>query len=467
MKILKWSNVNKTILYLKKNGVRHAFYAAKERIEEEKKDTYVYLAPLRETLEAQRREAAEMPWLFSIVVPTYETDEGFLREMIDSVCAQTYPNWELLLADASGTDRVEKEARIHMAERGDGRIRYLRLETNAGIAENTNAGIREATGDYIALLDHDDLLAPDALYRMAEAVKKAMQNGTAPELLYSDEDKYDSDSGAYFQPNIKENFNLDLILSNNYICHFMAVKAERMKSLLLRKEYDGAQDYDLVLRVVQRLLHTMPPTQLARQIVHVPEVLYHWRCHAASTAQNTASKSYAYEAGRRALADFCRVQGWKATVENSLHLGFYRVVYEPDLLAVREDVGIVGGRLLDPRGHICGGIYDREGMCPYQGLHKEYSGGSTHRASLVQDCCTVDIRCLRVREELWGLYRELTGLVYREKEVGKGRTKTICADLTGLSCDEAGYRDLSRKLCAAAADAGYLVVWDPGVSRSL
>ena len=154
-------------------------------------------------------------------------------------------------------------------------------------------------------------------------------------------------------------------------------------------------------------------------------------------------------------------------MENSLHLGFYRVVYEPDLLAVREDVGIVGGRLLDPRGHICGGIYDREGMCPYQGLHKEYSGGSTHRASLVQDCCTVDIRCLRVREELWGLYRELTGLVYREKEVGKGRTKTICADLTGLSCDEAGYRDLSRKLCAAAADAGYLVVWDPGVSRSL
>lgn len=462
MNSLKWSNAKKTLRYLKRNGIWHTYYAVRERVEEEKKNTYCYTLPKAETLERQREQAQGMPWKFSIVVPLYETPEEFLREMLASVCRQSYPHWELILADAGRTDKALEVLNELTGEERE-KILYLHLEENRGISENTNEGIRAASGDYAALLDHDDLLAPDALYHMAETVREAEKAGEVPELIYTDEDKYDD--GIYFQPNIKENFNLDLILSNNYICHFTAVKRERIQELLLRAEYDGAQDYDLVLRVVSSLLRKYPAAELHRRIRHVPRVLYHWRCHEASTAQNTASKSYAYEAGRRALADFCRRQGLRAQVEESRHLGFYRICYQPDLLTERKDAGLLGGRLLDERGRICGGMYDAEGNCLYEGLPGGYSGGSTHRAALRQDCAAVDIRCLQVREELHSLYREIIGLPYREREIGRGKGTIRCADLSGLSCNEAGYRELSLRLSNAVSERGYLIVWDPEMSR--
>lgn len=472
-KILRWSNVRKTVNYLKKNGVRHAWYAAKERMEEERKDHYTYIAPDREQLKQQRKESADCSLTFSIVVPAYETDERFLREMADSVLTQSYAGWELIIADAGKSTGVQKTIEEILQKTGETRIRYRKLPENRGISENTNAGIKMATGEYIALLDHDDMLTPDALYEMAMAVKRNKQCGILPELLYSDEDKYDDDTCSYVNNHCKMNFNLDLILSNNYICHFMAVKSETMKELMLRDRYDGAQDYDLALRVVGKLMDSMPPQKLAEHIVHVPKVLYHWRCHADSTAENTASKSYAYEAGKRALEDFCTRRGWKASVEHSLHLGFYDLQYEPDILTVRQDVGIVGGRLLDGRRRIRGGIYDAKGDSLYLGLHCEYSGGSTHRAVLKQDCAAVDIRCMRVRKELWETYREVTGIRYSEREVklraGKRRKKVsmYCADVSALQCDEAGYRKLGRELCHAATQRGYLIVWDPEMTVTI
>lgn len=472
-KILRWSNVRKTVNYLKKNGVRHAWYAAKERMEEERKDHYTYIAPDREQLKQQRKESADCSLTFSIVVPAYETDERFLREMVDSVLTQSYAGWELIIADAGKSTGVQKTIEEILQKTGETRIRYRKLPENRGISENTNAGIKMATGEYIALLDHDDMLTPDALYEMAMAVERNKQCGILPELLYSDEDKYDDDTCSYVNNHCKMNFNLDLILSNNYICHFMAVKSETMKELMLRDRYDGAQDYDLVLRVVGKLMDSMPPQKLAEHIVHVPKVLYHWRCHADSTAENTASKSYAYEAGKRALEDFCTRRGWKASVEHSLHLGFYDLQYEPDILTVRQDVGIVGGRLLDGRRRIRGGIYDAKGDSLYLGLHCEYSGGSTHRAVLKQDCAAVDIRCMRVRKELWETYREVIGIRYSEREVklraGKRRKKVsmYCADVSALQCDEAGYRKLGRELCHAAAQRGYLIVWDPEMTVTI
>lgn len=476
--------MTKTIRYLRKNGIKHAFYAAKERLEEARKNDYCYIPPDRETLEAQRKSSRHFPYRFSIVVPAYETKEDYLREMIDSVMGQSYDNWELLIVDAGKSDCVRgvieeyscKIEQIHVEMPVRQELKYIKLPDNKGISENTNVGIEEASGDYIGLLDHDDLLSPDALYEMAlhleraETERKAVKS--SPVILYSDEDKYENnirivndsiyEDSIFTDPNQKKEFNLDLILSNNYICHFMIVKAEEMKKLLLRKEYDGAQDYDLVLRVVGSLLNnSVNVTDIDKYILHVPKVLYHWRCHEDSTAQNTDSKAYAYEAGRRALEDFGMARGWQIKVTHELHLGFYRMEYLPEIFAVRPEVGVVGGRILDRHNKIVSGIYNEKGEKLYFGLHREYSGGSTHIASLAQDCAAVDIRCLRLRKELQPLFKELLGLPYRE--IGKEKI----ADVSALSCDEAGYRKLSLALGEAIKSKGYLVLWDPKIAMKI
>jgi glycosyltransferase involved in cell wall biosynthesis len=483
-KILKLSNVRKTIHYLKKNGIVNTYYAAKERMEEEKRDIYVYRAPSQEELKQQKRESERYPYLFSIVVPAYETKEEYLREMIESVLRQSYPKWELIIADASGSDTVEKAVRdaaacdpaaasgmrrasgadIQPAFSPDSRIRYQHLPENLGISGNTNAGIELAEGDYIALLDHDDFITPDTLYWMAREIADAEADGIKPALLYSDEDKYDEKEKRFVSPHIKYKFNFDLILSNNYICHFMAVEARLMKRLKLRSEYDGAQDYDLVLRVVDRLRHGTGYTAIR----HIPRVLYHWRCHADSTAENTASKAYAYEAGKNALFDFCVQQGWHVNVEHSLHLGFYDISYVPDIMTVRQDIGIVGGRILDGHRRICGGAYDRRGNCLYEGLFWKYSGGFTHRAGLKQDCAAVDVRCMQIQPRLRAAYTQITGLPYRERTIRirtpRGTENMDIVDVSGLSCDEAGYRKLSMELGRVAEHMKYHVLFNPEIT---
>jgi glycosyltransferase involved in cell wall biosynthesis len=414
--------------------------------------------------------------LFSIVVPAFETKEEFLREMIASVQRQSYPKWELIIADASDSDTVERVVREMTAcavktERtssaADRRIKYRHLKENLGISGNTNAGIALAEGDYIALLDHDDFITPDTLYRMARKISEAEADGVKPVLLYSDEDKYDEKEKRFVSPNIKEEFNFDLILSNNYICHFMAVETGLMKQLQLRSEYDGAQDYDLVLRVVDSL-RRRGAKDWEQYILHIPNILYHWRCHADSTAENTASKDYAYDAGRRAVADFCTQQGWNVNVEHSLHLGFYDACYEPDILTVRQDVGIVGGRILDRYHRICGGAYTQEGKCLFEGLYWKYSGGATHRAVLKQDCAAVDVRCMQLQPQLRAAYTQITGLSYRERTI---RVRTIhgtenldIVDVSGLNCDEAGYRKLSMELGRVAENMKYRVLFNPQIT---
>jgi len=212
--ILKIGNLKKTIRYLRKNGLKHAFYAAKERIEEEKTTEYAYREPKEEELLRQRTEWKRFPYRFSIVVPAYETKEAYLRQLIDSVRRQSYERWELIIADAGAGNRVEEVVSEYQEKKGERRLRYIRLLENGGISENTNAGIEAAKGDYIGLLDHDDSLAPDALYEMAAAIDRAEQNKIKPVFLYSDEDKFD-DNRCYKSPNFKDKFNFDLILSVN------------------------------------------------------------------------------------------------------------------------------------------------------------------------------------------------------------------------------------------------------------
>lgn len=470
-KIFGVNNFIKTFRYLRKNGIRHTYYAARERVEEARSFDYYYKAPSQEALSTQRMKSAEYSDLFSIVVPAYETDETFLREMIESVCRQSYDKWELIIADASKSDTVEKVVRQISTDHGSRQIKYTRLTENRGISGNTNAGIALAAGDYIALLDHDDFLSPDALYHMAEALHNIRQRGTEPILLYTDEDKYDNSTGYYIMPHRKTEFNLDLILSNNYICHFTAVRADTLKRLGLRSDFDGAQDYDLLLRIVGELYGSLSVKRMEELIVHIPKILYHWRCHDGSTADNTGSKSYAYEAGRAALEAFCVERGWQTQVKHSLHLGFYDITYVPDILSVRKDVGIVGGRILDGRKRICGGAMESGGECMYEGLHREYSGGSTHRAALKQDVAAVDIRCMQIRREMQEEFEHITGLPYAERTIicgrGDSKRRIRIADVSGLKCDEAGYRKLGTELGKAVGERGYRVLWDPKVEINI
>lgn len=284
MSMINPASVKKTLYYLRRNGFKNTCYAVRERLAQRGQEPYKYEPPSEQELARQRMicrvsEPVQPVPTISIVVPCYRTQERHLLEMIDSVYSQTFPYWELILADATEDDSVERI----VSTLTDQRVRYVHLSENAGISENTNRGIEMAVGHYVGLLDHDDLLTQDALFQMAMAVSDCKKNGRIPKLLYSDEDKCSGDGTRYYEPNYKEDFNLDLLLSNNYICHFMMMERELMQALLLRRQFDGAQDHDLMLRAAEAL-------EGQDAIVHVPGVLYHWRCHESSTALNPESK---------------------------------------------------------------------------------------------------------------------------------------------------------------------------------
>ena len=235
--------------------------------------------------------------------------------MIESVQAQTYENWELCLSDGSGADSPLSEFLTTM-EKSDARIRVIRNAKALQIAENTNGAIRAATGDFIAFADHDDELTPDALFQCVKALNQEKEI----KVLYSDEDKMSMDGHKFFQPHFKPDFNIDLLCTVNYICHLFVVKKELIDQVgMLRKEFDGAQDYDFVLRCVEAA---------GREYIrHIPRILYHWRCHEDSTAENPESKMYAFDAGQRAIqAHYDRI-GIPVEIQKGEYLGLYRTKF--------------------------------------------------------------------------------------------------------------------------------------------
>lgn len=257
----------------------------------------------------QRRERFDYEPLFSVVIPVYNTPLNFLREIVDSVMNQTYGKVELCLADGSGDDGVQNYLRRHYGR--EKRLRYRRLKENKGISENTNACIRMSAGDFIVFADHDDVLAPDALYEMV----RALNENPDIDVIYTDEDKINGRGNAYFGPHFKPDFSMELLCCNNYICHLFGARRELVRRAgLLDTEYNGAQDLDFVLRCCEK----------ARCIHHIPKVLYHWRTHPGSTAGNPESKKYAFEAGRRAVEAHYRRMGIAASVESTRLLGRYR-----------------------------------------------------------------------------------------------------------------------------------------------
>lgn len=308
-------NIKKGFLYLKHYGPSEFWIRLTERFEEHEVE---YAQWRLETLltesarENQKKKKWKNPVLISVIVPAYKTPKAYLRQMMDSVLAQTYPHWELCIAD--GSPKGEDVERIVTEySRKDGRIRYRRLQKNLGISDNTNEAMAMAKGEFLALFDHDDLLAEDALFEAARVIEE--QN---PDLIYTDEDKVRADLSEYFQPHFKPDFNPDLLCANNYICHLVVVRRQLAQSLGgMRREFDGAQDHDFLLRVSEK----------TDRIAHIPRVLYHWRIHRASTADNPASKRYAYDAGVRAVKEHLERLGLACQVEQTADMGFYRVSY--------------------------------------------------------------------------------------------------------------------------------------------
>lgn len=305
--------------YVKSYGMSKLYLKIRERmdrnlLEKDYQEWMISRRPAQSEKELQREHRFSREPLISIAVPVYRTPEGFLREMIESVLGQTYGRLELCLADGSGVVSSAEEV-IQEYVQQDSRVFYRKLPENLGISGNTNAAIAMASGDYIALLDHDDLLEEHALFE----VVKWLQEHPDTDMLYTDEDKVTFDSGTFFQPHFKPDFNPELLRSNNYICHLLVVKRELAKAVGdYQEEFDGAQDYDFILRCSEH----------AEKIGHISKVLYHWRCHTESTAANPESKTYAYEAGRRAVEAHLKRQGIDAGVEPMDNPGFYRVRYK-------------------------------------------------------------------------------------------------------------------------------------------
>lgn len=314
---ISFYRIKKGLIYLKHYGPKEFLIRVKERLLTETVDYEIWYQNHRETseeLESQRRHIFKYEPLISIVVPVYNTPEIYLKQMIDSVRKQTYGNWELCIANANPLhEKVAEVLRTSM--KMDARIRVLDVPENEGIAQNTNAALQRACGEFVGFLDHDDLLAENALFEVVKRLNKEPEL----EILYSDEDKVTEDLSKHFQPHFKPEFNLDLLRGNNYICHFCVIKRTLLDEIGgLKGEFNGAQDHELLLRCVEK----------TKKIARIPKILYHWRVHRASTSDNPISKTYAYDAGKRAVEEHLKRCGENAVVSLKKDLGFYRVKYE-------------------------------------------------------------------------------------------------------------------------------------------
>ena len=499
-------NIAKAKKFLRERGLKNTLLRVNSEVKKDEEDLDYNLwkqfcDPTKEELKEQRNawksfsfEGGNAP-LISIVIPAYNTDRKMLSHLLDSIKDQTYPVFEVLIADGSPEENHTVKETLDAYTQSDSRFIYVPVGGNKGISGNTNAGLAAATGDFIAFCDHDDALPPWALFE----VVKAISENPRVQFLYTDEDKVDEEGRDFFDPHFKSDFNLFLLETCNYISHLNVVRKGLLeKAGFLNGEYDGSQDYDFVLRCaeiltaeenarlecyrtalkettdakvlaeqsglledsVQKLLEGRFVSELA---VHVPKVCYHWRTSRASTAFDSKAKSYASEAGCRALlAHQQRLQTDFLVVENSPVFGFYRTrypktteenvllldnhlilkdnnyLYEMRGLLKRENVGAVGARIVDKNGATwsAGQIITKEDLsaAAFAGLF-EYQGSYMHRMMCLQNYSSLDGACLLLRRSLW---ERLGGL-----------DKTFRTDLA--------YTDL----CLRIRQLGYLLVYTP------
>ncbi len=335
--------------------------------------------------------------LISVMMPVFRTDATLLARAVASVLAQSFPNWELCVAD----DHSESAALAAILERHaarEPRIKVTALPAHGGISAASNAALALAAGEYVALLDHDDELAPDALLGVAAAI------GRAPDadVLYSDEDKIDSE-GRRFDPFFKPDWSPDLLLSENYVCHLLVARRELVSQAGgFRSEYDGSQDYDLVLRLAQR----------ARRIVHIPSVLYHWRTAASSTALASGRKPHSNDAARRAIEDHLKAVGVAARVEQGCAPGRFRVHYA---IAENTPVSILipSGGNLDALRKNLKSLADKTDYNPYEIVVIDNSKGNNIERFVRQSKHRKPVRYLDFRGEPFN-YSKLNNAAARQ-----------------------------------------------------
>lgn len=313
-------NTKKILLgvkYCYNNGIKDTVRRIKSEI------SYEFLEEYKKWIEANEKydveevmasiDIFEKKPKVSIILPVYNTDEKWLRKCIESVRSQYYKNWELCIADDNSTYNHIKRV-LDEYENNDSRIKVVYRKMNGHISAASNSALEIATGEYVAFLDHDDLLTPFALFQMV----KEINNHDKVDIIYSDEDKinkFEKRSKPFFKPD----WSPDTLLSQNYICHFLMIRRSLVNEVGgFRVGYEGAQDHDLVLRC----------TEKTNDIYHVSEVLYHWRMIKSSTADNPKAKTYAFEAGKKAIESAFERRNIKGSVVGGKTLGTYNISYE-------------------------------------------------------------------------------------------------------------------------------------------
>lgn len=300
--------------YLKKEGLIFVLVQIRSKIIYYcKKRNYKYGLLTDEEIKTQKNTKFSKNIKFSILVPLYNTPINFLNEMIESVIDQTYDNWELCIADASdkNTQKIYEICKNYCDN--DSRIKYKKIE-NVSIPQNTNECALMATGEYIALFDHDDVLSKGALYE----VMKVIEENDA-DYIYSDEAIFKNDISKIVNAHFKPDFSPDTLRSYNYICHFSVFKKDLFENVgMFREGYNGSQDYDLALRLSEK----------AKKIVHIDKVLYFWRIHENSVASGVDAKPYTVDSGKKALKDHLQRIGLKGEVLDGHNLSTYRIKYK-------------------------------------------------------------------------------------------------------------------------------------------
>lgn len=428
-------------------GVKDFFWKSYEKINSPMKKystEYQKYLPDEQEIQKQWQTSFSLEPRVSIVVPAYETNIVFLEQLIQSIMEQTYPDWQLCIADGSVSDTVEKYIDSHY--RSEERIVYKHLQENGGIAANTNAAIEMACGEYICFADHDDILAPNALFEMISALNEHPE----AELFYSDEDKVSEDLKVYSEPHFKPDFNEKLLRSYNYICHFVMISGELADRVgMLRGEYDGAQDYDYMLRC----------TDEAKEVIHVSKILYHWRICAGSTAGNSFNKTYAKDGGTKALESYLSKRKIsEAKVMSRVDSGSYLINYpvkenvkvtilrpdarheeilnsaadyivfadknielldgwEKELLGVLSlpEVGMAGGKIVDGKKILVNGLYysNEYGIIRgFKNLSIHYRGYQK-RAVLTQNVEAVSLQFAAVKKSV---YERITEIQNEKKQ---------------------------------------------------
>lgn len=473
---IKTSAIVYGIRYIRRFGLRTLIIRIIEKKREKYSEYQSFYSETKASLEQLEKQRMEVShWnkkeKISIVTPLYHTPAIFLRELIESVLESSYENWQLCFADATQDEEENQIENIvkeyqKMDEKLTGkksRICYKKLSQNYGIAENTNQALTMAEGDYIAFLDHDDIITPDALYEMALAAKCAKKTGKEANMFYSDEDKVNENRTAFFEPHFKPDFNPDLLCANNYITHFLMISRKLLDRVgKISKEYDGAQDYDFILRCAEQ----------ADDVIHVPKVLYHWRVHDRSTAGGSGSKDYAIDAGKRAIEAHLQRMGERGKVTVMPYFGFYRVEYEECMKKKREEcvlfidqaitplnsdwqeilyadcsrkgIGVVGGKIYDRHHHVFeAAFFEKKDAAGkrfldnvYRGLKEGY-GGYMHRANIQMDCDGVSAKCMLVKKTVLDKIEDYESLTNQP--------------------------EFAELVCSTAKKMGYRVMYDPEV----